>query len=86
MFSQYNDIAILTLDQPVKYSHNIRPICLPSGAGRQYNGLTGTVAGWGSLRENGQQPSTLQQVDLQIWTNGECKQKYGAAAPGGMFI
>uniref|UniRef100_A0A336MH51 Phenoloxidase-activating factor 2 n=1 Tax=Culicoides sonorensis TaxID=179676 RepID=A0A336MH51_CULSO len=85
MRTLYNDIAILTLDQPVKYSHNIRPICLPSGAGRQYNGLVGTVAGWGSLRENGQQPSTLQQVDLQIWTNGECKQKYGAAAPGGII-
>jgi secreted trypsin-like serine protease len=78
----YNDIAILTLDQKVPFSMAIRPICLPSaatGAARQYNGLTGTVVGWGSLRENGPQPSVLQEVTLPIWTNGECRQKYGAA-------
>lgn len=38
-----------------------------------------TVVGWGSLRENGPQPSVLQEVTLPIWTNSECKQKYGPA-------
>lgn len=80
----YNDISILTLDQSVPFSMAIRPICLPSaGAARQYNGLVGTVVGWGSLRENGPQPSVLQEVTLPIWTNNECRQKYGAA---GIYI
>ncbi|XP_028038367.1 proclotting enzyme-like [Bombyx mandarina] len=79
----YNDIAILTLDQPVTFTKNIRPICLPSG-GRAYAGLVATVIGWGSLRESGPQPSVLQEVSIPIWTNSECRLKYGPAAPGGI--
>lgn len=48
---QYNDIAILTVDQIVPFTKNIRPICLPGG-GRAYTGLVATVIGWGSLRES----------------------------------
>lgn len=75
----YNDIAILTLDQKVPFSKAIKPVCLPSSSSRLFNGLTGTVVGWGSLREMGPQPSVLQEVTLPIWTNQECKQKYGPA-------
>jgi secreted trypsin-like serine protease len=75
----YNDIAILTLDQKVPFSKAIKPVCLPAPGSRQYNGLTATVVGWGSLRENGPQPSVLQEVTLPVWTNAECKQKYGPA-------
>lgn len=75
----YNDIAILTLDQPVTFTKAIQPVCLPAPGTRQFNGLTGTVVGWGSLRENGPQPSVLQEVTLPIWGNAECKAKYGPA-------
>lgn len=78
----YNDIAILTLDQKVPFSRGVKPVCLPAPGARQFNGLIGTVVGWGSLRENGPQPSVLQEVTLPIWTNAECKQKYG---PSGEF-
>ncbi|XP_058447265.1 putative serine protease 29 [Malaya genurostris] len=82
----YNDVAVLTMDQPVQYTKSVRPICLPGGgSSRAYNGLTATVIGWGSLRENGPQPAVLQEVNLPIWTNGECSRKYGAAAPGGII-
>lgn len=49
----YNDIAVLTMDQPVTFSKAVRPVCLPGGGGsRLYNGLIGTVVGWGSLTES----------------------------------
>jgi secreted trypsin-like serine protease len=80
---QYNDIAILTLDSPVTFTNMIRPICLPTGADL-YAGSTATVVGWGSLRESGPQPSVLQEVSISIWTNSECRTKYGSAAPGGI--
>lgn len=32
----------------------------------------------------GPQPSILQEVSIPIWTNSECRLKYGAAAPGGI--
>lgn len=47
----YNDIALLTLESPVKYSRAVRPICLPTTA-KSYGGAYGIVAGWGSLRES----------------------------------
>ncbi|KOX77111.1 Serine proteinase stubble [Melipona quadrifasciata] len=79
----YNDIALLTLSEPVPFTQQIRPICLPSGS-QLYAGKTGTVIGWGSLRESGPQPAILQKVSIPIWYNSECRQKYGAAAPGGI--
>ncbi|XP_017860324.1 PREDICTED: transmembrane protease serine 9 [Drosophila arizonae] len=84
----HNDIAILTLSEPVPFSTEIQPICLPTSAtqkARSYSGQVATVAGWGSLRENGPQPSILQKVDIPIWTNSECAHKYGRAAPGGII-
>ncbi|XP_022914993.1 proclotting enzyme-like [Onthophagus taurus] len=82
----YNDVAVLTMDSPVTFSKQIRPICLPTAS----DGTTGragqraTVIGWGSLRETGPQPSILQEVDIPIWSNTECRIKYGPAAPGGI--
>lgn len=75
----YNDIAILTLDKKVPFSRGIRPVCLPSAASGPFYGKTGTVVGWGSLREMGPQPSILQEVTLPIWKNDECRLKYGPA-------
>ncbi|XP_076659442.1 uncharacterized protein LOC143362846 [Halictus rubicundus] len=79
----YNDVALLTLSEPVQFSEQIRPICLPSGS-QLYSGTTATVIGWGSLRESGPQPAVLQEVSIPIWSNAQCKYKYGAAAPGGI--
>jgi len=80
----YNDIAILTLDSPVQFSKQVRPICLPTTSSESYAGKTATVIGWGSLRESGPQPAELQEVNIPIWNNNDCKQKYGPAAPGGI--
>ncbi|XP_049828950.1 proclotting enzyme-like [Schistocerca gregaria] len=79
----YNDVAILTMDSPVTYSKMIRPVCLPTGSAK-YESQEATVIGWGSLRESGPQPAVLQEVTIPIWTNRECKAKYGNAAPGGI--
>ncbi|XP_015439741.1 PREDICTED: proclotting enzyme-like [Dufourea novaeangliae] len=79
----YNDVALLTLSEPVPFTEQVRPICLPSGS-QLYSGKTATVIGWGSLRESGPQPAVLQEVSIPIWSNNECKVKYGAAAPGGI--
>ncbi|XP_058981227.1 uncharacterized protein LOC101898442 [Musca domestica] len=84
----HNDIAILTLSEPVKFTKEIQPICLPTSPTQQrssYSGQIATVAGWGSLRENGPQPSILQKVQIPIWNNAECAAKYGRAAPAGII-
>lgn len=38
------------MDSPVTFTQQVRPICLPTGDAL-YSGITGTVIGWGSLRE-----------------------------------
>ncbi|KAK5639144.1 hypothetical protein RI129_011636 [Pyrocoelia pectoralis] len=80
----YNDVSILTLDSPVVFTHQVRPICLPQTTGDTHAGKTATVIGWGSIRESGPQPSVLQEVSIPIWSNNDCRTKYGPAAPGGI--
>lgn len=36
------------------------------------------------LVTGGPQPAVLQEVNIPVWTNAECRQKYGNAAPGGI--
>lgn len=79
----HHDIAILSLEYPVNFSNNISPICLHK-SNHGYNGYMATVIGWGSLKENGQQPNILQKVTIPIWSNEMCRLKYGTAAPGGI--
>jgi len=33
---------------------------------------------------SGPQPAVLQEVTIPVWSNTECRLKYGAAAPGGI--
>lgn len=79
----YNDVAMLTLERAVDFNSKARPVCLDRSAST-YEGDTVVVAGWGSMYEGGPQPSTLYKVQLRVWSNQECQQKYGGAAPGGI--
>lgn len=36
------------------------------------------------LQSDGPQPSVLQKVMVPIWSNQQCRQKYGGSAPGGI--
>ncbi len=53
LISQVNDIAILTLDDPVPYSTAISPICLPPANDNpdQHAGRDSAAIGWGRLQE-----------------------------------
>lgn len=87
-FSQntlHKDVAIITMEKRVPASlKHVSPVCLPSGHQR-FAARTATVIGWGSLRENGPQPDTLQEMTVKIWDNKECSDTYGNAAPGGIM-
>jgi hypothetical protein len=49
---QFNDIAILKLDSPVKFSNTISPVCLPSSGTKDlYVNKEAVVVGWGALQE-----------------------------------
>ncbi|XP_032522648.2 proclotting enzyme [Danaus plexippus] len=74
----YNDIAVLVLAENVPKSKYVIPICLPKGeAGRQqFDGMVGTVVGWGTTRYGGGESSTQLEARLPVWRNEDCDRAY----------
>ncbi|XP_050033995.2 uncharacterized protein [Dermacentor andersoni] len=76
-----NDIALLRMSRRVRFSENIRPICLPKSPDESFLGKLATVVGWGTLSFGGPSSSILRQVSLPVWDNTECKTKFTQAIP-----
>ena len=66
------DIAILTLEQPVRFSSTILPACLPNQPSKKYVNRSSTAVGWGVTfgKEDGYR---LREVDLTIIPMRECQ-------------
>jgi len=77
----YNDIMILTLTQPVKFTDKVKPICLPAET-YKYNKGFGTTVGWGKT-EKGTYPKILMEKKVKIITTKEfCKKDLVCTEPG----
>ena len=72
-----NDYAILRLANPVTFTNEVSPACLPADLNATYAGVLATVTGWGTLSSGGNQPNALQEVDVTVTTNAECNSAYG---------
>lgn len=64
-----NDIAVITLLNPVSYSNFIRPICIPS---KKLHFSSGTVAGWGIIDDHDTMSNLPRKVELPILSDGDC--------------
>lgn len=71
-----NDIAVLRLKQAARFTEHIRPICLPVRPGDTFFGKKATVIGWGTRAFGGPYSDILQQVNLTVWNNTQCKEKF----------
>lgn len=72
-----NDIAILTLDEPVEFSDTIRPIRLPE-AGNWFHGINAIASGFGL--QNTSAPTIapiLQWTNLTTIDNLQCYRTFG---------
>jgi len=70
-----NDIAIIELRDAVPIDKPwIRVACLPKSDQTSYEGIRGTVIGWGRLGERKKSSNILQKVDVPIISNEECKE------------
>jgi hypothetical protein len=61
----YYDVAILTLKDPIKFSHNIRPVCLPTSASNDFDNFRGkllSVSGWGKADFDSRNPSEILKI------------------------
>lgn len=62
------DIALLRLEEPVTYTLEIQPICLPPhGINFAKVGSKGTVIGWGD---------TLGKVELKFYLKGKSSARF----------
>ncbi|KAJ9596094.1 hypothetical protein L9F63_012678, partial [Diploptera punctata] len=70
-----NDISLIRLDRPVKFTDYVKPICMIRGEqmDKQYIGETSEVAGWGIYDIENPKPSViLQTIKLPIVENEKC--------------
>ncbi|XP_074657289.1 chymotrypsinogen B-like [Tubulanus polymorphus] len=68
---QGNDIALLLLETPARYTHFVRPVCRPE-AGENFLNMDCAVTGWGKLEFQGRSPNILQKVFVPIVPRRTC--------------
>lgn len=74
----YNDIAIMVLEQPVRKSKYVIPVCLPTPQTPKERliGRRATIVGWGTTYYGGKESATQRQASLPIWRNEDCNKAY----------
>uniref|UniRef100_A0A914ZEF7 Peptidase S1 domain-containing protein n=1 Tax=Parascaris univalens TaxID=6257 RepID=A0A914ZEF7_PARUN len=83
------DIAVLQLDEEVKYTQYIQPICLPSNDSHLIKG-SGTITGWGQYTTGSQLnpgiSAALRQADVPFIDRQRCSHLWMQIATGGFPI
>ncbi|EDW74912.1 uncharacterized protein Dwil_GK15931 [Drosophila willistoni] len=68
-----NDIALIRLNRPLDVDNKpLRPICLPV-RDHSFDGELAIVTGWGAQREGGFATDSLQEVEVLVLTQMECR-------------
>ncbi|XP_031749380.1 serine protease 33 [Xenopus tropicalis] len=72
------DICLIELSESVSYTIHILPICLPAPSMAFPSGTRCWTTGWGDVEYGGYQPrpNTLQEVELQLFSDQQCKNAY----------
>ncbi|XP_030559374.1 trypsin-1 isoform X1 [Drosophila novamexicana] len=74
-----SDIALIRFNEPVRLGIDMHPVCLPTPT-ETFAGQTAVVTGWGALSEGGPISDTLQEVEVPILSQQECRDtNYGTA-------
>ena len=86
--TQDNDLALIQLNSPATINQRVSPITLvtsPEDDALAQVGTLATVAGWGSMQENGLEAKILQKVAVPIVSNQTCSQSYPEAITDNML-
>lgn len=74
--SHYNDIALLKLKQKINFSSSILPVCLNTVLDLKLPQNKLVTTGWGYLSFGGSPSDILMKVDLKIYSQTQCQNKY----------
>ncbi|XP_033290270.2 chymotrypsinogen B isoform X1 [Orcinus orca] len=78
MFTVRNDITLLKLATPARFSETVSAVCLPSANDDFPPGTLCATTGWGKTKHNAHKiPDKLQQATLPILSNADCKKYWG---------
>lgn len=71
------DAAIVTTAQNMEFSQLVMPVCLPfKFRGNDFAGSKVTAIGWGTLFIGGPKPKALMKVDLDVISQGSCRNTF----------
>lgn len=68
-----HDIAVLRLNAQVPITETIRPVCLPKNSEETYEAVKALATGWGTLKEDGKPSCRLQEVEIPVMSNSDCR-------------
>lgn len=72
--------VVMTLDQPVRKSKYVIPVCLPKPqtptVKEKLVGRRATIVGWGTTYYGGKESAMQRQAMLPIWRNDDCNRAY----------
>ncbi|XP_009882165.1 PREDICTED: enteropeptidase [Charadrius vociferus] len=69
-----SDIALMHLQHKVQYTDYIQPICLPEKNQQFLPGINCSIAGWGSIMNEGPTSDILQEAEVPLISNEKCQQ------------
>ncbi|XP_004413129.1 PREDICTED: chymotrypsinogen B-like [Odobenus rosmarus divergens] len=79
MLTVRNDITLLKLATPARFSQTVSPVCLPEATDEFPPGLLCVTTGWGRTKYNANKtPDRLQQAALPLLSNAECQKFWGS--------
>ncbi|KAG5331698.1 CTR1 protein, partial [Acromyrmex heyeri] len=67
-----NDIALIHLKNPITYNRLVQPINLVT-SDNELEGKSCTLSGWGTTSVGGRTPNNLQEIELIVYPQEECK-------------
>ncbi|KAG5322236.1 CTR1 protein, partial [Pseudoatta argentina] len=67
-----NDIALIYLKNPITYNRLVQPINLVT-SDNKLEGKPCTLSGWGTTSVGGRTPNNLQEIELIVYPQEECK-------------
>ncbi|KAF0288945.1 Coagulation factor IX [Amphibalanus amphitrite] len=70
------DFSLLKLTRTITFTSTVSPVCLPT-IRQTYAGAEATASGYGRLGATEPQATTLQFVQLPVWSQTACQSLYG---------
>ncbi|XP_043192075.1 chymotrypsinogen A-like [Amphibalanus amphitrite] len=78
------DFSLLKLDREITFSNTISPVCLAE-AGQTYADVTAIASGYGRVGAEEPQATTLQHVQLPVWSQSRCQGVWGTTLKSNMI-